>query len=296
VRALEDAGAAAFVLPPLFEEEIAGEQMSAFFHSEGHGDSFAEATSYAPDPDQALGPDEYLNHLRRVKAAVKVPVLASLNCVAPGSWTSYARLLEQAGADGVELDLYHAASDTTTSGAEVERQMVEIVREVKRELRVPVAVKISPLFTAFAHFCGQLDAAGASGLTLFTRFHRADIDVVELEVVRSFPPSDSSELSLRLRGVAALSGRVKASLAVTGGVHAAVDVIKATMVGAHAVQMVSALLLYGPGHLVAVRRDLAAWMAENEWRSLDEMRGNMGFDRIPDPSRYERARLREMAR
>jgi dihydroorotate dehydrogenase (fumarate) len=296
VRALEDAGAAAFVLPPLFEEEIAGEQMSAFFHSEGHGDSFAEATSYAPDPDQALGPDEYLNHLRRVKAAVKVPVLASLNCVAPGSWTSYARLLEQAGADGVELDLYHAASDTTTSGAEVERQMVEIVREVKRELRVPVAVKISPLFTAFAHFCGQLDAAGASGLTLFTRFHRADIDVVELEVVRSFPPSDSSELSLRLRGVAALSGRVKASLAVTGGVHAAVDVIKATMVGAHAVQMVSALLLHGPGHLVAVRRDLAAWMAENEWRSLDEMRGNMGFDRIPDPSRYERARLREMAR
>ena len=137
---------------------------------------------------------------------MKVPVLAALNGATPGGWTSYARLLEQAGADAVELDLYHAASDPTTSGAEVERQMVEIVREVKRGLRIPVAVKLSPLFTAFAHFAGQLDAAGADGLTLFTRFHRADIDVVELEVVRTFPPSDSSELSLRLRGVAAALG------------------------------------------------------------------------------------------
>jgi dihydroorotate dehydrogenase (fumarate) len=296
VRALEDAGAAAFVLPPLFEEEITGEQMSAFFHSEAHGDSFAEATSYAPDPEQALGPEEYLDHLRRVKAAVKVPVLAALNVTTPGGWTSHARLLEQAGADGLELDLYHAASDPSTSGAEVERRMVEIVREVKQGLRIPVVVKLSPLFTAFAHFCGQLDAAGADGLTLFTRFHRADIDVVELEVVRTFPPSDSSELSLRLRGVAALTGRVKASLAVAGGVHTALDVVKATMVGAHAVQMVSALVLHGPGHLRAVRRDLEAWMAENEWRSLDEMRGNMGFGRIPDPSRYERTRFREMIR
>jgi dihydroorotate dehydrogenase (fumarate) len=296
VRALEDAGAAAFVLPPLFEEEIAGEQMSEFLHSEGHDDSFAEATSYAPVPERALGPDEYLEHLRRVRAAVKVPVLAALNGATPGGWTSHARLLEQAGADGLELDLYHAASDSKTSGAEVERDMVRIVREVKGLLRIPVSVKLSPLFTAFAHFCGQLDAAGADGLTLFTRFHRADLDVIELEVVRTFPPSDPSELSLRLRGVAALAGRVKASLAVSGGVHTALDVVKATMVGAHAVQMVSALVLQGPGHLRALRRDLEAWMAENEWGSLDEMRGNMGFGRIPDPSLYERARFREMMR
>ena len=296
VRALEDSGAAAFVLRPLYEEEITGEQMSAFFSSEGHRDSFAEATSYDPDPERALGPDEYLEHLRRVKAAVAVPVLGALEGATPGGWISYARSLEQAGADGVELDLYHAASDPATSGAEVERRMVEIVREVKRDLKIPVAVKLSPLFTAFAHFAGQVDAAGADGFTLFTRFHRADIDVVELEVVRTFPPSDSRELSLRLRGIAAIAGRVKASLAVAGGVHTALDVVKATMVGAHATHMVSAILENGPGHLQAVRRDLEAWMRENEWKSLDEMRGNMSFDRIPDPAAYERAHFRAALR
>jgi dihydroorotate dehydrogenase (fumarate) len=296
VRRLEDAGAAAIVLRPLYEEQIVGEQLDAFLHSESHGESFAEATSYAPDPQTALGPDEYLEHLRRVKEAVDVPVLAALDGQTSGGWTSYARLLEQAGADALELDLYHAASDPSTSGAEVERRMVEIVREVKRGLRIPVAVKLSPLFTAFAHFAGQLDAAGADGITLFTRFHRADIDVVELEVVRSFAPSDSSELSLRLRGVAALAGRVKASLAVTGGVHTALDVVKATMVGAHATQMVSALQQNGPGHLQTLRRDLEAWMRENEWRSLDAMRGNMGLGRVPDTAAYERAHFREALR
>ena len=296
VRELEDAGAAAFVLRPLYEEEVTGEQMDAFFNSEGHDDSFAEATSYAPEPERALGPDEYLEHLRRVKEAVGVPVLAALDGVTPGGWTSYARLMQDAGADGLELDLYHAASDMTTSGADVERRMVEVVREVKRDLRIPVAVKLSPLFTAFAHFAKQLDDAGANGLTLFTRFHRADLDVVELEVVRTFPPSDSSELSLRLRGVATLTGRVKASLAVTGGVHTALDVVKATMVGAHATHMVSALVRHGARHLGAVRRDLEAWLKENEWSSLDEMRGNMSFGRIPDPAAYERAQFRTVRR
>jgi dihydroorotate dehydrogenase (fumarate) len=284
------------VLRPLYEEEIAGEQMSAFFSSETHSDSFAEATSYAPDPEQSLGPDEYLEHLRRVKAAVGVPVLAALDGATPGGWTSYARLLEQAGADGIELDLYHAASDPSMSGADVERGMVDIVREVKKGVRVPVAVKLSPLFTAFAHFAGQIDAAGADGLTLFTRFHRADIDVVELEVVRTFPASDSRDLSLRLRGIAAVAGRVKASLAVAGGVHTALDVVKATMAGAHATHMVSALVQNGARHLETLRRDLEAWLRENEWSSLDEMRGNMSFDRIPDPAAYERAHFRAALR
>ena len=292
VRALEDAGAAAFVLRPLYEEEIAGEQMSAFFSSESHTDSFAEAPSYAPDPELAPGPDEYLEHLRRVKGAVDVPVLAALNGTTSGGWTSYALLMEQAGADAIELELYHPASDPETSGAEVERRMLEVVAEVKRAVRVPVAAKLSPLFTAFGHFARQLDAAGADGLTLFTRFHRADIDVVELEVVRTFAPSDPSELPLRLRGVAAVSGRVKASLAVSGGVHTALDVIKATMAGAHAVQMLSALVRHGPYHLTRMASDLEAWMSENEWPSLEEMRGNMGFDRVPDPAAYERAYFR----
>jgi dihydroorotate dehydrogenase (fumarate) len=294
VKRLEDEGAAAFVLRPLFEEEITSEQMGAFFHSENHGDSFAEATSYAPDPEAAFGPDEYLEHLRHVKAAVSCPVLASLNGATRGGWTTYAQLLEEAGADALELDLYHAASDPTASGAEVEGQMIEIVREVKRALRIPVAVKLSPLFTAFAHFARQLDAAGANGLVLFTRFHRVDIDVVELEVVRTLAPSDPSDLALRLRGVAAIAGRVEASLAVTGGVHTALDVVKATMAGAHATHLVSALVGNGPRHLRTVRAELEVWMAENEWSSLDEMRGNMSFGRVPDPAAYERANFRAM--
>jgi dihydroorotate dehydrogenase (fumarate) len=293
-RRLEDGGAAALVLRPLYEEEITREQMGDFFHSESHGDSFAEATSYSPEPPSAPGPDEYLEHLRRVKGAVKIPVIAALSGTTPGGWTSHARLLEQAGADALEVHLYHAASDPARSGGEVEREMLEIVREVKKAVRIPVAVKIAPLFTAFAHFAGQLDAAGANGLVLFTRFHRVDIDVLELEVLRKVEPSTPADLSLRLRGVAALAGRVKASLAVAGGVHTALDVVKATMAGAHVTQLVSAIVQNGTGHLRRVRADLEAWMKENEWPSLDEMRGNMSFGRIPDPAAYERATFRTM--
>jgi dihydroorotate dehydrogenase (fumarate) len=292
VKALEDAGAAMLVLRSLYEEEITGEQMDAFFNAEGHSDSFAEATSYAPEPALALGPEEYLEHLRLVKNAVRIPVMASLNGVTPGGWISYAQQLEQAGADGLELHIYHAASDMTTSAADVERQAIEIVSEVKRSLRIPVAIKLAPLLTAFAHFAKQLDTAGADAFVLFTRFHRVDIDVTELEVIRTLPLSDSSELPLRLRGVAALAGRVKASLAITGGIHTGLDVIKATMAGAHATQMVSALLRNGPGHLRKVRNEIESWMQENEWSSLGEMRGNMSFERIPDPAAYERANFR----
>ncbi len=289
VPQLEEEGAAALVLRSLYEEDIKGEQMADFFDIESHGDSFAEATSYMADPVSPPGPDEYLEHLRRVKQAVRIPVIASLNGSTAGGWTSTARMLEQAGADALELNLYHAASDATTSGAEVERQMVEIVREVKRQIRIPVAVKLSSSFTAFAHFAHQLDEAGADGLVLFNRFHRVDIDVLELEVVRSLGLSHSSDLQRRLRGIAALAGRVRASLAVTGGVHSALDVIKSTMAGAHATQMVSALLRHGPGQLRAVRRQIAEWMEENEWDSLESMRGNMSFQKIPDPAAYERA-------
>ncbi|HEU4389919.1 MAG TPA: dihydroorotate dehydrogenase-like protein [Blastocatellia bacterium] len=296
VSELVDAGAAALVLRSLYEEEITGEQMDAFFTSESHGDSFAEATSYSPDPESPFGPDEYLEHLRRVKDAAGVPVMASLNGSTAGGWISYARLLEQAGADAVELNLFHAASDPTMSGAEVEREMLEIVREVKRQVRIPVAAKLSPLFTAFANFGMQLDAAGVDGIVLFTRFHKVDIDVLELEVVRRLELSESSDLDWRLRGTAVLSGRVKASLAITGGVHTALDVIKSTMAGAHVTQMVSALLQNGPGHLRRVRADIEAWMEENEWDSLGEMRGNMSFGRLPDPAAYERANFRMMFR
>jgi dihydroorotate dehydrogenase (fumarate) len=294
VRQLEDAGAAALVLRPLYEEQITGEQLGDFFHSEIHEDSFAEATSYAPEPLAAPGPDQYLEHLRRVKGAVRIPVFAALGGRTAGGWISYARLLEQAGADAIELHLYHAASDASVSAAEVERHMLDVVREVKRSVRIPVAVKLAPLFTAFAHFAGQVDEAKADGIVLFTRFHRVDIDVTELEVVRTFAPSTAADLSIRLRGIAALSGRVYASLAVAGGVQSALDVVKATMTGAHVTQLVSALVQNGPGHLGVVRRDLEAWMTENDWPSLDVMRGNMSFGRIPDPAAYERAHFMMM--
>jgi dihydroorotate dehydrogenase (fumarate) len=292
VRALEDAGAAMLVLRSLYEEEITGEQMEAFLHSESHSESFAEAGTFAPDPLIPLGPDEYLEHLRAVKDAVSIPVMASLNGVTPGGWTSYARLLEQAGADGLELHIYHAASDMTMSAADVERNAINIVREVKRSVRMPIAIKLAPLYTAFANFAKSLDSAGADGFVLFTRFHRADIDVEELEIVRSLPLSNSSELPLRLKGTAAIAGRVKASIAISGGIHTGLDVIKATMAGADATQMVSALLRHGPTHLQTVRREVEEWMEEHEWPALGEMRGNMSLGRIPDPAAYERANFR----
>jgi dihydroorotate dehydrogenase (fumarate) len=292
VRQLEDEGAAALVLRSLYEEEITGEQMEAFFHSEIYGDSSAEAGSYAPDPALAPGPDEYLEHLRSVKEAVDIPVIASLCGTSTCSWVSYARLIEQAGADAVELDLYHSASDAFTAAAEVEEQMIELVREVKQGIRIPVAAKLSPLFTAFANFAGRIDAAGVDGLVLFTRFHNVDIDVVELEVLRSLQLSDSSELQLRLRAAAVLAGRVKASLAIAGGVHTALDVVKATMAGASVTQLVSAIVKNGPRYLRSLRAELRAWMATYEWNSLAEMRGNMSFQRIPNPAAYERATYR----
>lgn len=292
VKELEDNGAAALVLRSLYAEEIAGEQMSAFFHSDTYDESSPEAGSYFPDPEVALGPDEYLEHLRRVKGAVGIPVIASLNGAGPGNWISYARSLQEAGADALELDLYHSASDATTSAAEIESQLIEIVREVKLGVSIPVAAKLSPLFTAFANFASQLDAVGIDGLVLFTRFHRVDIDVIDLEVLRSIELSDSSELQLRLRAAAVLAGRVKADIAIAGGVHTALDVIKANMAGASVTQIVSAILKNGPQHLRELLRDLEAWMTENEWESLAEMRGNMSFQRIPDPAAYERATYR----
>ena len=292
VRALEDAGAAMIVLRSLYEEEVTQEQMSEFVNVEGFSDSFPEATSFAPDPSLSLGPDEYLQHLRLIKDAVDIPVMASLNGMTRGGWLEYAKLLEEAGADGLELHIYHAASDMTMSAADVERQAIDIVKEVKGSLHIPVAVKLAPLLTAFAHFAKSLDEVGADGLVLFTRFHRIDIDADELEVVRTLPLSDSLELPLRLRGTAALAGRIKASIAITGGVHTGLDVIKSTMAGAHGTQLVSALLRHGPDHLRTVRREIESWMREHEWESLNEMRGNMSLGRLPDPAAYERANFR----
>ena len=294
VRQLEDEGAAALVLPSLYEEDITSDQLADFFSYDTYDDSFQEASSYAPDPETAPGPDAYLEHLRRVKAAVFIPVVASLNGSTPGGWLSCARLMEEAGADALELHLFHSASDPELSSAEVERQMLQILTAVKGELKIPVAVKLAPLFTAFANFALQLDAAGADALVLFTRFHKIDFDVIELEVLRRVEYSTSAELDLRLRGIAVLAGRVRASLAITGGVHTALDVIKSTMAGAQATQLVSAVMQNGPTHLRKVLTEIEAWLIANEWSSLNEMRGNLSFQHIPDPAVYERETFRRM--
>jgi dihydroorotate dehydrogenase (fumarate) len=297
VRRLEDAGAAAIVLRSLFEEQITREQVSEFDNLERHGESFAEAASYFPTPNAfALGPFEYLNHLRRAKEAVRIPVIGSLNGSTPGGWIEYAGLMAQAGADALELNLYRIATSPETTGADIERQAIETVREVKKAVTIPVAVKLSPFYTAFAHLAREFDRAGADGLVLFNRFYQPDIDAAELSATRTLDLSDSSELRLRLHWMAILSGRVQASLAVTGGVHAAVDVVKATMAGAHVTQMVSALLMHGPEHLRAVLEDLSAWMQDHEWDSLDGMRGNMSLFKVPDPDAYERANYMLMLR
>jgi dihydroorotate dehydrogenase (fumarate) len=297
VKQLEDAGSAAIVLRSLFEEQIVREQVSEMLYQDSSNDSSAEATSYFPSPEMSLpGPDEYLNHLRQVKEAVRIPVIASLNGSTPGGWLSYGRMMEQGGADALELNVYHAGVDPQKSGAEIERDTIAMVREVKRSVQIPVAVKLSPFYTSFAHFALQLDREGADGLLLFNRFYEADIDVYELQVTRSLHLSNSSELLLRLRGVAALAPHVKASLAITGGVHTALDIVKSTMAGARVTQMVSALLENGPGHLRTVRRQLEQWMEENEWSSLREMRGNMGVDKAPNPAAYARANYMMMLR
>jgi len=289
VRRLEDAGSAAIILRSLFEEQIVREQMADLLHQDGASESSAEATTYFPNPDLfVLGPEEYLNHLRRVKEAVRIPVIASLNGCTPGGWLSYGRQMEQGGADALELNVYHAALDPNKSGAEVECETVAMVRAVKSSVKIPVAVKLSPFFASFAHFALQLDREGADGLVLFNRFYETDIDAKELSLTRALHLSDSSELLLRLRGIAALAPLVNGSLAVTGGVHTALDVVKSIMAGAHVTQMVSALLMYGPNYLRKVREELEQWMEENEWDSLGRMRGNMAVDKAPNAKAYER--------
>jgi dihydroorotate dehydrogenase (fumarate) len=224
-----------------------------------------------------------------VKAAVKIPVIASLNGNTPGGWLDYPPLIERMGADALELNLYRLAFDPALSGQDIEREAVEAVREVRRTVKLPLAVKLSPFYSSFVHFAAQLDQAGADGLVLFNRFYQPDIDPETLEVNRSLFLSDSRELPLRLRWLAALSGQVRASLAVSGGVHSGRDAIKSVMAGAHAVQVVSALIKNGPEHMKVLSQGMVDFMQEFEWESLEEMRGNMSLGRCPDPAVYERA-------
>lgn len=273
VRRLEDAGAAAIVLHSLFEEKILREQLA----------------SHPPADGLPLGPEEYLQLIHKVKAAVEVPVVASLNGTTDGGWLSYAQLMEQAGADALELNVYWLATDFDTSSELLEKQVLHMLWSMKSAVDLPVAVKLSPFYTALAHFARRLDDLGADGFVLFNRFYQPDLDVEALEVQRALRLSDSSELPLRLRWLAILSGRLKASLVATGGIHTALDAVKAVMAGAHAVQMVSALLKRGPEYLRLVRDEMARWMTEHSYESVESMCGNLNLARCPDPAAYERA-------
>ena len=290
VQRLEDAGAPMIVMHSLFEEQITGEALAMADAAETPAESFAEATTYmASPPHHTIGPDEYLDLIRRIKAAVAVPVVASLNGATEGGWLEYARLMEEAGADALEMNVYELAANPHESGAQVEDRIIRVLKAVKEDLRIPVAVKLSPFFSSLGHMARRLEEAGTDGLILFNRFYQPDLDVENLEVAHTLHLSDARELPLRLRWLATLSAQRRISLAASGGVHGAQEVIKAVMTGAHAVQMVSALLRHGPERLATIRNDLAVWLEEHEYESLAQMHGSMNLARCPDPKAFARA-------
>jgi dihydroorotate dehydrogenase (fumarate) len=289
VRRLEDAGAPMIVMHSLFEEQITSEQAAMSRAMEAGVNSFAEALTYLPEPDdRGIGPDEYLEKVRKIKAAVSVPVIASLNGTTLGGWLDYSQLIAEAGADGLELNLYEMATDLDETGEQVEKRSLEVVSAVRQSVRIPLSVKLSPFYSSIANFAAKLDGLGVDAILLFNRFYQPDIDVEQLEVHR-VNLSSPSELLLRLRWLAVLSGRVRPSLGATGGVHTAIDAVKAVMAGAHGVQMVSALLQRGPEHLRLVCDHLAHWLELHEYESVAQMQGSMSLLRCSNPKMYERA-------
>jgi dihydroorotate dehydrogenase (fumarate) len=290
VRRLEDAGASAIVMRSLFEEQITREMTGKLLVVEAHEESFAEALSYFPKPSEfSLGPDEYLDQLRCIREAVDIPVIGSLNGITVRGWLDYAKQIEETGADALELNVYYLATDPAEESAAVERRTLEIVRTVKAALKIPVAVKLSPFFSALPHFVRQLQQAGADGLVLFNRFYQPDIDVENLEAAPTLHLSDPSELLLRLRWLAIVAPAVTIPLAVSGGVHSGMDAIKSVMAGASAVQVVSALLKNGPEYLKTIRVEMERWMHEHEYESLRQMLGSMSLAHCPDPNAFSRA-------
>jgi len=289
-RRLEDAGAAAIVLPSLFEEEIEHESWAADFLAEHGSMHHGEAHGYLPDLATApAGPDRALDLVEAAKASVDVPVIASLNGTDPGGWVRYARHLANAGADAIELNLYDVVVDPSVTAEQVESRYVELVEEVRAEVRVPLAVKIGPWFTALGNFATRLQQAGADGLVLFNRFYQPDIDLDSMSVVPRLSLSTSSETRLPLHWVANLRGGLTCSLAAASGVHDGADVLKLLLAGADVVTTTSALLLHGPEHLRVMERFVREWMADRDYDSVAQLRGSMSRDHVPDPQVYERA-------
>jgi dihydroorotate dehydrogenase (fumarate) len=289
IRKLEDQGIAGVVLPSLFEEQLNLDSLMVDSDLSRGTDSFPESQNFFPNlQTYNLGPDGYLELIRFAKESVAIPVIASLNGVSGGGWVQYARLLEEAGADAIELNIYSIATDPAQSGAEVEQGYIDLLRQIKRSIRIPVAVKLSPFFSAPANIGARLDEAGANALVLFNRFYQPDFDIENLEVVPCLTLSRPEELLVRLHWVAILHGHVRADLGITGGVHTAQDVIKCIMAGARVAFMTSALLRNGVHHAAYVTRELGRWLDEHEYSSVQQMCGSMSHRSVPDPTAFER--------
>ncbi|HNY85404.1 MAG TPA: dihydroorotate dehydrogenase-like protein [Candidatus Hydrogenedentes bacterium] len=290
IRKLEDSGAAAIVLHSLFEEQIAFQSQELNANLQQGELSTPEAMTYFPDlEDYKMGPEGYLGHIRRAKEATGIPIIASLNGVSAGGWVEYAREMQQAGADAVELNVYYVPTNPNMTGAQVEDMYVDLVKTVKAAVTVPVAVKIGPYFSSLANMARRLSEAGADALVMFNRFYQPDLDLAKLEVKPDLVLSDSAALRLRLRWVAILFGHISADLAVTGGVHTGADALKCMMAGAKVAMTTSALLKHGPGHLRVMLEGMAKWMDENEYGSVAQMQGAMSQKNCAEPAAFERA-------
>ena len=287
---LQDAGAAAIVMYSLFEEQITHESYELDAYLERGTHSYAEALSYFPDLDRYnIGPDSYLEHIHRLKQTIQIPVIGSLNGISSGGWVDYAGKIEQAGADALELNIYYLPTDPNLSSTEIEDNYVQLVSDVRAKVHIPLAIKLSPFFTALPHIARRFANAGANGLVLFNRFYQPDFDLDTLEVIPNLTLSTSQELRLPLRWIALLYGRIEADFALTSGVHTAQDVLKAIMAGASVTMMTSTLLEHGIGRLRSLQAELQAWMEEHEYTSISEMKGSMSQQAVAEPAAFERA-------
>ena len=287
---MEEAGAGAVVLHSLFEEQLVKERSAFHHYLETHNDTFYEARSFVPRPTKFhVGPDAYLEHIRRAKEAADIPLIASLNCTSLGSWIDYAKEVEQAGADGLELNIFYIPTDLDLAPGKVEQHYVEIVSAVQSAVRLPVAVKLSPFFSNLAYTANKLDAEGVGALVLFNRFYQPDIDLKTREVYPHLRLSTSESMRLPLRWIALLYGRVRTEFAASGGVHSGRDAIKLIMAGASVTMLCSALLQHGIGHISVIEQEMLDWMDEYEYESLEEMQGCMSYRNVSDPSSFERA-------
>jgi dihydroorotate dehydrogenase (fumarate) len=290
VKRMEDAGAAAVVLHSLFEEQLRQDRAELAHNLEQGTESFAEALTYFPEQEEfCLGPEEYLKHIARAKKATRLPIIASLNGSSTGGWTQYAKLIQQAGADALELNIYYIPTDFNLTGTAVEQTYLDILKAAKSEVTIPVAVKLSPFFSNFANMAKRLDEAGADGLVLFNRFYQPDIDLETLEVKPNILLSTPMAMRVPLRWIAILYGHVRTSLAATSGVHRASDVLKMLMAGADVTMLCSVLIRHGIRQIATIERDLVAWLEEHEYESVSQLKGSLSQKKCPAPGEFERA-------